>query len=337
MQKLRGFTLVELMVAMLLGLIVIAGVVSVFLAGQQTYRTNDALGDVQESSRIAFELMARDIRDAGLSGCDNSSGRIANDLNNTSLWYADWGDALYGYDDATQDPALNAYTGTSAGAPVAGTSSIRTISTASSNVVVSFTPASSSSTGSPANFQINAATSDLSTGQLIMVCDFDHATIMQITDYQNNTVVIHNTGNKVSPGNCTDGLGYPPLCTANGNKYTFQSNARVAVLTGDDWYIGYNSATPQTTSLYRMSVGYNSGGVTTTPEEMVRNVTAMKVTYLQPPNTTFVTAANVTDWATVTAAQVQLTVQSTNQRAGTDQKPLQRVFTFTTTVRNRVQ
>ena len=32
----RGFTLIELMVAMLLGLIVIGGVMSVFLAGQQT-------------------------------------------------------------------------------------------------------------------------------------------------------------------------------------------------------------------------------------------------------------------------------------------------------------
>ena len=41
-----GFTLIELMIAMLLGLIVIAGVTSVFLATQRSYRTNEALGDV---------------------------------------------------------------------------------------------------------------------------------------------------------------------------------------------------------------------------------------------------------------------------------------------------
>ena len=71
------------MVAMLLGLIVVGGVVSVFLANQRSYRTNQALGDVQDSSRIAFEMMARDIRNAGLTGCSNN-GRVANVLNNRS-------------------------------------------------------------------------------------------------------------------------------------------------------------------------------------------------------------------------------------------------------------
>ncbi|MGH8148337.1 MAG: PilW family protein, partial [Rhodanobacteraceae bacterium] len=76
-----GFTLVELMVAMVLGLIVIAGVTSVFLSGQQSFRTNGALADVQDSSRIAFELMARDIRQAGLTGCNSTNDRIADILN----------------------------------------------------------------------------------------------------------------------------------------------------------------------------------------------------------------------------------------------------------------
>src|SRR5215469_8159464 len=76
-----GFTLIELMVAMLLGLVVIGGVTSVFLAGQQTYRSNEALGDVEQGSRTAFELLSRDIRNAGNTGCDTSSGRVANVVN----------------------------------------------------------------------------------------------------------------------------------------------------------------------------------------------------------------------------------------------------------------
>ncbi|HET7222033.1 MAG TPA: prepilin-type N-terminal cleavage/methylation domain-containing protein, partial [Rhodanobacteraceae bacterium] len=79
----RGFTLIELMIAMLLGLIVIAGVTSVFLAGQKSYRTNGALAEVEDGSRIAFELLARDIRQAGETGCDTSSGRITNVLKNS--------------------------------------------------------------------------------------------------------------------------------------------------------------------------------------------------------------------------------------------------------------
>jgi type IV pilus assembly protein PilW len=38
----------------------------------------------------------------------------------------------------------------------------------------------------------------------------------------------------------------------------------------------------------------------------------------------------------VDAVQVTLTLQSADQRAGTDVKPLTRTFTATTTVRNRV-
>ena len=133
-RRIQGFTLIELMVAMLLGLIVIGGVISVFLAGQQTYRSNEALGDVSDGSRTAFEMLARDLRDAGLSGCDNSNGRIANVLNNTSLWYANWNNALEGFDDASKDPVLTGLTGS--GAPVAGTSSVHVLSSAATNVVV---------------------------------------------------------------------------------------------------------------------------------------------------------------------------------------------------------
>ena len=331
MRRGRGFTLIELMVAMLLGLIVIGGVISVFLAGQQTYRTNEALGDVENGSRTAFELLARDIRNAGLTGCDNTNGRIANVLNNPSLWYANWNNALYGYDDATTDPALSSLTG--AGAPVAGKSSVHVLSTARTDVTVSFTPGSGA--GSSANIHLTAGTSHLDTNDLIMVCDFDHATILQITSYSGNQIVVHNTGTG-SIGNCSKELGYPVLCTTNGNHYDFQSNSRIAVLTANAWYIGTNSLGGQ--SLYRLNVGHGTGGVAGTPQEMVRNVTAMHVKYLQPPAAVFNTAASMTNWATVDAAQIQLTLKSANQRADvTNSAALSRSFTSTTTVRNRVQ
>ena len=54
-----GFTLIELMIAMLLGLIVIGGVSSIFLANQQTYRSNEALSEVQDGARVAFEMLSR--------------------------------------------------------------------------------------------------------------------------------------------------------------------------------------------------------------------------------------------------------------------------------------
>ncbi|MFC4762192.1 prepilin-type N-terminal cleavage/methylation domain-containing protein [Dyella koreensis] len=331
-----GFTLIELMVAMLLGLIVVGGVASVFLAGQQTYRANDALSDVENGSRAAFEMLAHDIRNAGLTGCDNSNGRVANVINPPFPWYADWANALHGYDDATKDPALvpPAVPTTGEMSPVANTSSVHVISTGNLDVTVSSVPSSNA-----ANIKINADTSQLNTGDMIMLCDFDHAAIVQIDVYAGSgMVVVHNTGNKVSPGNCSKGLGYPTICSgsATGNGYSFPPNSRIAKLTASVWYIGNNSANGR--SLYRLNATSSSSGISAVPQEMVRNVTGMTIKYMQPSGADFVTAASVTNWATANAAQIKLTLQSTNPRATVNgAAPLVRPFTSTTTVRNRVQ
>ena len=324
----RGFTMIELMVAMLLGLIVIAGVISVFLAGQQTYRTNEALGEVQDGSRTAFEMLTRDLRYAAFTGCDNTNGRLANVLNsNTTLWYANWASPLQGFDDASTDSALSGITGS--GAPVAGTSSVRILSTVNTDVSVG------SASGSPTSFNINAASTQLAAGDIVMVCDFDHATLLQVASYAGTSVGFNATASP-APGNCSTGLGYPTICNSAGNAYTFLPNARVGLMTAVDWYIGTNPLGGQ--SLYRLPVTYAAAGVSvSTPQEIVRNVTRMKIGYLQSPGTSFTTAALVTGWAAVNAAQVTLTLQSTNTRASVNNAaPIVRTFTSTTTVRNRV-
>lgn len=72
-QGMRGFGLIELMIAMVLGLIVIGAAFAVFLSNQNTFRANEGLNRIQESARVAFELMSRDIRAAGGSACSNAS------------------------------------------------------------------------------------------------------------------------------------------------------------------------------------------------------------------------------------------------------------------------
>lgn len=325
-----GFTLIELMVAMLLGLIVIGGVVSVFLANQRTYRTNQALGDVQDGSRVAFEMMARDIRDAGLTGCGNA-GRVANVLNPSgAAWWTDWNNAVHGYGAGTvADPALTV--GTAAGNKVDGTDSLQLLGAADTGLSVAATPSSTA-----ANFKLNDTTSDLTTGDVIIVCDPDHATIVQISDYtDSNVTVVHNVGNKVSPGNCSKGMGYPTVCTTNGNGYQFGPNSQIFKLAAVDWYIGTNPVGGK--SLYRMSVVTTGTKPTPTPQEMVRDVTAMNIRYHQAGSASFVDAAAVgANWSVVDAVQVSLALESVDKRAGTNAKPISRTFTATTTVRNRV-
>lgn len=68
-----GMSLIELMVAMVLGLLVMGAAFAVFMSNQRTFGASEDLNRMQENARIAFELMSRDIRAAGGSACSNAS------------------------------------------------------------------------------------------------------------------------------------------------------------------------------------------------------------------------------------------------------------------------
>jgi type IV pilus assembly protein PilW len=68
-RRARGFTLVELMVAMTIGLILSGSVIQMFLGNRQTYRAQDASSRMQETARFAFDTLAHDLRMAGYQGC----------------------------------------------------------------------------------------------------------------------------------------------------------------------------------------------------------------------------------------------------------------------------
>ncbi|WP_371233251.1 PilW family protein [Pseudomonas sp. QE6] len=63
-----GLSLVELMIAMLLGLLLIGGVLQVFLSSKQTFSSNTALSRVQENGRFAMTILTYDLRNAGYKG-----------------------------------------------------------------------------------------------------------------------------------------------------------------------------------------------------------------------------------------------------------------------------
>lgn len=67
----RGLSMVELLVALALGLIITAAVMQMFLASKTTYRLQEALARVQENGRFAVGYLANDIRMAGYMGCSN--------------------------------------------------------------------------------------------------------------------------------------------------------------------------------------------------------------------------------------------------------------------------
>jgi type IV pilus assembly protein PilW len=329
----RGFSLIELMVALLLGLIVSAGVASVFIANQQTYRTNQALGEVQDGTRLAFDMLAHDIRNAQLTGCNNNS-RVANVLKNGPAnggtdWWANWGNAITGYTKGQDDPAVTS--GTATNQRLNTQDSIELIGADDTVMSVqTHTPSANTIT-------INGTPTNLFAKDVVIACDPDHATIFEITKYSAGTITYDATLN------CSIGLGYPTVCVTNGTPYTFGPNSQIAKLTMADWFIGNYTATNSVTgqsvtgqSLYRAGFTNSGTGLTATTQEMVRGVSQMSLTYHQSGATSFVAATAVTSWSLVDAVQIALTLQSSDPAAGTNATSLSRKFTGIVTLRNRV-
>jgi len=68
-RRMRGFSLVELAVAMGLGLLLTAAAASVYLSTKSTFRRQEQLSAIQQNVRMAFEYLAGDARMAGHMGC----------------------------------------------------------------------------------------------------------------------------------------------------------------------------------------------------------------------------------------------------------------------------
>jgi type IV pilus assembly protein PilW len=76
-QQQIGLTLIEIMIALLIGLFIIAGTIQLFVNTKQTYRLQEALSRLQENGRFAMEFIGRDIRMAGYRACPTNTKLVA--------------------------------------------------------------------------------------------------------------------------------------------------------------------------------------------------------------------------------------------------------------------
>ena len=85
----QGMTLVELMIAITLGLLVMGAAIGIFISNRQVYRAAENLNRVQEGGRVSFELMARDIREAAGNPCVNNVPLVNVVNGGTGNWWSD--------------------------------------------------------------------------------------------------------------------------------------------------------------------------------------------------------------------------------------------------------
>lgn len=65
----QGMTLLEILIAMTIGLFLVGGILVVYTATNQSYRLSESTSRLQESARFAFEMIANDVRSVGHMGC----------------------------------------------------------------------------------------------------------------------------------------------------------------------------------------------------------------------------------------------------------------------------
>lgn len=130
----NGLSLIELMIALALGLLLTLGVTQVYLSGNATYRQTQSMSYAQESTRFVSAILKPDIRSAGSFGCLAMMGRaldqvVENRLNAGPV--VPPAQALQGWefnntgpgDDVTLDkflatPAAGSWSSGTAGAPL---------------------------------------------------------------------------------------------------------------------------------------------------------------------------------------------------------------------------
>lgn len=75
----RGLSLIELMIALLIGSLLVLGLVQIFSASRTAYQLSQGIARNQESSRFAVDFLSRDLRMAGHTGCVNDQSLLSTD------------------------------------------------------------------------------------------------------------------------------------------------------------------------------------------------------------------------------------------------------------------
>ena len=332
----RGFSLIELMIAMVLGLIVSGAAEALFYSNSRTYASTENLGRIQENARTAFELMARDVREAAGNSCgaarDGANAPAIVLTNAAANWFSNTTGGVRGYAAGEAMPGLAI--GTARGQRVAGTQGIDLVSTFGNPVTIqSHNPAT-------ALFTMNTAAHGFAVGDIAMACDPQHGAIFQVRSVSGANIG-HASGGTL-PGNCTASLGgVGPNCGAVSYRY----GCRLGAFTGASCSTTLWTATLAEMRASRWWIGNDGNGGTSlwqtvrtgtadTPMEIADGVTGMNLTYLVRNATAYVGAAAVpaADWPNVVAVRIELDMAG---RESANSPQIARAFDHTVTIRNR--
>jgi len=273
----RGLSLVEIMVTVAIGLIITLGVLGVVSVNQQNLRITESLSESQENARMAFELIARDVRQARDTGCGPVASNRVIDLDPSS-WWENWY-PVRGFDGSTAAPGV--ITGTTESLRVANTQALQLQGTGEAVIINNFTGVD--------NLTLKTTTHSL-TGGSIVICDMDNASLHNVTAASGASVTFE-----------------PDVIISNPDNPQFQAASYSAVT----WYIGNNERDAEGgRSLYRIR---RTPAGTIVTEEILPGVVDMRIRYHRVGETNFddTMPASEDDSDTINAIELTLITEST--------------------------
>lgn len=330
--KQSGLSLIELMIALVLGLVISAAIIQVFLTSKNVYRMQDAMARIQENGRFAVDYIARDLRMAGYMGCGNLDRIPVNVITATpSDWEFDPDNFLVGQNDVTGTNALGAKAGTD----------IVQIRRASGDSVRLTGNLSTSN----ANIQLVDNRHGFKQGDTLMISDCVAADVFNVV----NNPQVNNNDQKVTIAHSSGGN------TSSRLSKLYGSDAEVMAFQRITYYVAPSNANADRDALWMLVEGTSSAG---TPLELVDGVESLQLEYGFDSSGNrsvddYRTAASVSDWSRVVSVRFRLlmagpdqnTVASTgafaqsiefNGSAVASDGVLRDVFESVVAVRNRV-
>ena len=309
MNKNKGFSIVELMIAMVLTLMILGGLFSIFISNKQSFELQKGLSMIQQNSRFVIDALQKDVQNAGYVGC-YSLGNMATKnalIVDPPPFESDYSQAIIGYEGTGSGWAPNA-----TDLP----SDVRNMASKDSDIMVvrysdedSNLPLVKSMPNSSATIFVKEklANPPIKDEDIVLITDCQKGAIFQITNYTNSSGgVQHNIGKSVSPGNKTK------LLSDSGS---FSTDAMLVKLETIIYFVAPSSDEnirgESVNSLWK-KVG------TADPIELVQGVSEFNLRYGEDkdndgiPNR-YALANDVTDFANVSSVSLDLVVNSVNK------------------------
>lgn len=197
MRRQSGFTLIELMLAMSLGLILLIGIFNVLLINLQSYRVQASVSRIQEVGRHVLEELAINIRNSGHRGCVRNNANFVNWLN--SNYFSNFNQAVIGYNAETA--GWSTTLPTELGTVAAGTDVLSLASAVEIDAVISTAMSDPADT----TISVREAQASFADGDLLIFSDCLTSDLFQTSgstsDGAGNAIVANNVSSGSQPGN----------------------------------------------------------------------------------------------------------------------------------------